>query len=129
MIVVVDTSALGKLLVEEDESAALRRHLLAAAEAGDTFCISSLAAAELRRLATRLEVPPDRVEPVLAPFSAIRLSEGILQLAGRLPQRRLRTLDAIHVATALAIEAGVLLTYDVRQAEAASDEGLRVDTP
>ena len=129
MIVELDTSALCKLLLEEEESDALRRHLADGAAAGDTFCASSLAVTELRRLAIRLNIPSDGVHAVVTPFTIVRLTEAVLQLAGHLPHRHLRTLDAIHIASALTVEAGALLTYDVRQAEAARLESLRVDTP
>lgn len=128
-LAVVDTSALAKLLVEEDESDVLRRHLADASAAGDLFAISSLAVVELRRLAIRLDVPLDAVQPVVAPFTVLRLAEGVLQLAGHLPHRSLRTLDAMHVATALVVEAGALLTYDDRQGAAAAAEGLTVVRP
>ncbi len=129
MIVAVDTSALAKLLVEETESAALRSHLAERSAAGDSFCISSLAVTELRRLALRLEISAERLPPVTTPFTVVRLTEATLQLAGRLPYPYLRTLDAIHLASALSVEAGGLLTYDSRQAECASSEALTVSTP
>lgn len=47
--------------------------------------ISTLALVELRRLAIRLGLEPERVEPVVRPFRVLRLTEGILQLPGRIP--------------------------------------------
>lgn len=129
MIVALDTSCLGKLLIEEDESDSLRHHLAKRSGTGDTFCISSLAVTELRRLAIHLNVQVDRVHAVTDPFTVTRLTEAVLQLASHLPHRYLRTLDAIHIANALTIEAGALVTYDARQAEAARLEGLRVEHP
>ena len=43
----------------------------------------------------------------------------------------LRSLDALHLATALSVrdDIGVMLTYDRRLAEAAQDQGLRVAAP
>lgn len=129
MIIAVDTSALSKILVEEAESPVLREHLTARSRAGDTFVVSAVALTELRRLAIRLGIDAERVEPVVRPFTVARLSEAILQLAGRLPHQHLGTLDAIHLATALSIEATELLTYQQRQADAATSEGLRVASP
>lgn len=91
--------------------------------------ISSLAVTELRRLALRLDIPDDAVGAVVAPFTVLRLTEAVPQLAGRLPHRSLGTLDALHVATALTVEAGAVLTYDARQGEAAELEGLVVVRP
>lgn len=129
MIVAVDTSALAKLLVEEDGSVEVRGFLLERSRAGDEFVISTIAVTELRRLAIRLEIEPSAVEPLVRPFHILRLTEGILQLAGRFTTPHLGTLDAIHIASALAAEAGELLTFDRRQRSAAEPEGLVAATP
>ncbi len=128
-MILLDTSALAKLLVEEPESSELRRDLSSRAKAGAEFAISTLAVVELRRLAIRLGVDPARVSPVIEPFRVLILTEGIIQLAGRLPYRHLGTLDALHLATALAAAADTMVTYDLRQADAARAEGLAVVQP
>ncbi len=128
-MILVDTSALAKLLVEEDESTSLRSMLAAAATNGETFVISTLAVTELRRLAIRLAIDPERTDPVVRPFHVLRLTEAVLQLAGRLPYRHLGTLDALHLATAIAAEARGVVTYDHRQAEAVRGEGLQALRP
>lgn len=129
MIVAVDTSALAKLLVDEAESSSLRQHLARGADSGNRFAISTIAVTELRRLAIRLGIDVTHAEPVLRPFRTVRLTEAMLQLAGRLPHPHLGTLDAIHIATAVVIEAGSLISYDSRQSDAAKMEGLNVDSP
>lgn len=123
-MIVVDTSALGKLLVAEAESTALRDLLALRSRAGEEFAISTIAITELRRLAIRLDISSERIEPIVSQFRVLRLTESVLQLAGRLPARHLGTLDAIHIATALAVEATELITYDLRQADAAEQEGV-----
>lgn len=128
-MIVVDTSALAKLLVAEEQSDALRRALAGRSATGEEFAISTIAVTELRRLAIRLDVSPERIEPIVGQFRVLRLTESVLQLAGRLPTRHLGTLDAIHLATALAAEATALLTYDRRQAEAAEREGVAPISP
>lgn len=128
-MILLDTSALAKLLVEEAESAALRNALAARSAGGETFSISTMAVIELRRLGIRLDLRPDSVEPVIRPFRVLRLTEAIMQLAGRLPYRHLGTLDSLHIASALAAEAGGLITYDLQQGEAAGAEGLNVIRP
>ncbi|GAA1814697.1 type II toxin-antitoxin system VapC family toxin [Agromyces neolithicus] len=124
MIVAVDTSALAKLLVEEDESDHVREFLGDRSRLGDVLVISTIAVTELRRLARRLDIDAAAVEPVVRPFHTLRLTEGILQLAGRFTQPHLGTLDAIHIASALTAEAGELLTFDRQQGAAAVAEGL-----
>lgn len=128
-MILLDTSALAKLLVEERESAELRAELVNPNNADGTFAISTVAISELRRLAIRISADPARVEPIVRPFHVLRLTEGILQLAGRIPTQHLGTLDAIHIATALVAEARGLISYDMRQAEAARNEGLLVNSP
>ena len=128
-MILLDTSALAKLLVEETESPALRSTLADESAEGQVFAISRVALIELRRFGIRLDLPIENVEAVLRPFRVLRLSEAMMQLAARLPHPHLGTLDALHVATALAAEASGLLTYDARQGEAAEDEGLIVIRP
>lgn len=61
----------------------------------------------------------------------IRLDAQLLDDAGRLGPPALRTLDAIHLQSALLLgdELDALITYDVRQAEAARNAGLVVQAP
>jgi len=129
MIIAVDTSALGKLLVEEAESHALRSYLSDEARSNDEWVVSTLAVTELRRLAIRLDIDAARATAIVGRFRILRLTEAMLQLAGRLPYRNLGTLDAIHVATGLSVGAVGFVTYDARQADAAATEGLAVVSP
>jgi uncharacterized protein len=67
----------------------------------------------------------------LARFDLVRVSDRILGVAGTLLPIDLRSLDAIHLATAqqLGNELGPFVTYDERMAAAADDLGLRVISP
>ncbi|WP_147918020.1 type II toxin-antitoxin system VapC family toxin [Ruania zhangjianzhongii] len=128
-MILLDTSALAKLLVDERESSELRTALANESADRQAFAISRVAVIELRRLGIRFHLAVENVEAVLRPFRILRLTEAMMQLAARLPFRHLGTLDALHVATALAAEARGLLTYDARQGEAAEAEGLVVTQP
>ncbi len=59
------------------------------------------------------------------------IDDEILHAARRLDPRTLRSLDAIHLATALSLrdDVDVLFTYDARLTEAAAGAGLRVLSP
>jgi len=59
------------------------------------------------------------------------LDDGVLDAATSLEPAGLRSLDALHLATALSVrdEIGVLVTYDQRLAEAAEGHGLVVASP
>jgi uncharacterized protein len=61
----------------------------------------------------------------------IRLNDRILNAAGLLLPAGLRTLDAIHLATArqLGDEVRALVTYDGRMAEAARQLDYRIVSP
>jgi predicted nucleic acid-binding protein len=61
----------------------------------------------------------------------VRVNDGVLNLAGSLVPAELRSLDAIHLATAarLGIDLGEIVTYDERMTVAARSMGYRVATP
>jgi uncharacterized protein len=125
----VDSSALLKLVVREPETAALEADLAGR----DGLLVSRLAVVECRRAAQR--VPHRRVlqtvEQVLEALYLIELTPALLDDAGAADPPLLRSLDAIHLATALSIrEPGLeVITYDRRFAEAARARGLTVIHP
>jgi predicted nucleic acid-binding protein len=61
----------------------------------------------------------------------IQLDEPLLDRAGSLAPPELRWLDALHLAAALTLasDLGVVVTYDIRMAEAARQQGLPVSAP
>ena len=73
---------------------------------------------------------PDARELLLA-FSCIAIDDDIVEGAMNEPDRMLRPLDAIHLATAriLAPELDALVTYDDRLLRAATDAGLVIVSP
>jgi uncharacterized protein len=129
-LVYLDSSALVKLVVEEEETEALDRRL--AAGGPSALASSSLALLEVARA---VRIRSDTVEATAAWHKlsdAIRLIDvdrGLLQRAVALTNRRVRSLDAIHLASALRVEPDVLVTYDDRMAEAARNLGVPVEQP
>lgn len=126
--VYVDTSALGRVLLDEPGADAAE-----AALGGFERKVSSrLLAVELRRLALRASVAPG-AERLLLGIALVPVDETVLGTAETLGPANVAALDAIHLATALrlaeqhAIDA--LLTYDRRLADGARHHGLRVLTP
>lgn len=63
--------------------------------------------------------------------SLLPLDDPILDRATELEPAGLRSLDALHLATALSIrdEIGVFVTYDERLGRAAEGQGLKVAQP
>jgi uncharacterized protein len=125
----IDTSALGKLVVAETETPALVTWLTTVDRA-PVSC--DLARTELLRAVRR--VAPDRAvraRRVLDSVTVLGLTTAMFEAAGRLDPLPLRTLDAVHLAAALALGDDLegLVTYDERLAEAAELNGLVVTAP
>lgn len=123
----LDSSALVKLIAVEVETGALRREL---AHWPDRIS-SALASVELARTARRLGGgAPPLVPRVLAGLRLLAI-EPILPAAMQIGGTMLRSLDAIHLATAASIarELGAVITYDHRMAAEASTLGLHVLAP
>ncbi len=59
------------------------------------------------------------------------LDEAVLTEASSIDPAMLRSLDAVHLATALSVrdEIGIFITYDQRLEEAAIEHGLAVARP
>ena len=123
----VDSSALVKLAVAEPESGALRRYLRRR-----RLTTSALARTEVSRALLPLGAEfVQRGVDVLSRIDLIRINERVLAAAGALKPATLRSLDAIHLATAaeLADDLSSLVTYDERMADAARALGWRVASP
>ena len=125
-----DTSAVIKLLVEETDSKAFAAFYDAHSDA--EWVSSALLRIELIRAVARATpvLLPDARELLLA-FSYITIDDDIVEGAMNEPDRGLRSLDAIHLATAriLAPELDALVTYDERLLRAATDAGLVTVSP
>ena len=133
-VLYADTSALVKLVVREAESDAIEAEVAC----WDRIATSEIATIELPRATARARadgrsgVADGRV--VLELLAALRiapLTDEVRALAATMEPVELRTLDAIHLASALALApdlAGVL-TYDRRMADAARAREVTVIAP
>jgi uncharacterized protein len=124
----LDSSAIVKLAVRESESVALRRYL----RRRRPLVSSSLARTEVMR--ALMPGGDDAVaagRKVLIRLDLIRISTGVLGDAAVLLPTDLRSLDAIHLATArrLGQDLGAIVTYDELMAEAATHLGHRIVAP
>lgn len=123
----VDSSAFVRLVVSEPESGALRGFFMASP----------------RRLTASvlLEVEAMRVARAVGGTAAVGMAEALRSVVlvdiGRAIRTRarlldplgLRTLDAIHLATALEVGANDIVVYDNRLGEAAAAYGMDVLSP
>jgi hypothetical protein len=128
--VYLDSSALIKLILPEPESAALEKEL----QRWPDWLSSALAAIECRRALRRIRAPAtviDRAGCVLEMTTLLRLDEPVLRLAAHVGSTMLRSLDAIHLASALSIGdvPEAFITYDDRLAAAARKLKLHVLQP
>jgi predicted nucleic acid-binding protein len=124
----LDSSAIVKLVVREPESLALRRYL----RRKQPLVSSALTRTEVARaLMPAGDEAVARGRSVLQLMHLVRVNDRILSAAGALHPPELRSLDAIHVATALELgeELGALVTYDDRMVAAAKHLGCRIVQP
>ena len=124
----LDSSALVKMAVREPESAALHRYV----RRRRPLVSSTLARAEVSRALLHLGLDAvQRGQEVLLGVDLVRINDRILNGAGTMLPAHLRTLDAIHLATAqqLGVELTRIVTYDERMTEAANALGLPVAAP
>lgn len=125
----IDTSALTKLVVAEDETPALQSWITAT---NSILVSSDLARAELLRAVRRAAT--DRVvqaRAVLDSLTLVVVTTATFETAGQLDPTILRTLDAVHLAAALELgdDLDGLVTYDDRLSEAARAHGISVVAP
>ncbi len=124
----VDSSAIIKLVAKEPESAALRRYL----RRRRPLVSSALARTELlRALLPFGDIAVAAGRRVLLRIELARINDRVLSTAATLRPLELRSLDAIHLATAgqFGDEIAQLVTYDKRLADAAEQLGHRVVMP
>ncbi len=125
----IDSSALVKLVAREPESNALRAWLR---DQPARQFISDLSSVEVTR-ALAVKGIDDRktMDQVLSMFDCLRLRPMILEQARLLRPAELRTLDAIHLASAMSVGPDLegVVTYDHRLIVAAANNGIPVSTP
>ncbi|MGH7687149.1 MAG: type II toxin-antitoxin system VapC family toxin [Candidatus Dormibacteria bacterium] len=129
-MIYLDTSALVKLVFEEHETAALGDWL---ARRADLAMVSSeLATVELMRVCRRRDAGAvDVARQLLASIDVVPMTTDVLLHAATVGPPELRSLDAIHLASALSVGDDVtsLIAYDERLRMAAEDAGLAVAAP
>jgi len=126
--VYLDSSALVKLVVAEAES----KELVAYLSNHPARTSSALARVEVTRA-----IRPHgaraiaRARQLLTRIALLHLDDALLDAAAALEGDHLRSLDAIHIASAQTVTSGLaaIVTYDRRMADAASRIGLNVAAP
>jgi predicted nucleic acid-binding protein len=123
--VYVDTSVLAAALASDDVHHTKARAWLLAHEG--RLVTSVIAEVELHRALARRQAPASlrsRATRLLAGSELIELTGEIRSRATGVAPASVRSLDAIHVASALAAEVEAFASLDARQAVAAEEMGL-----
>jgi predicted nucleic acid-binding protein len=124
----LDSSAIVKLIVVEPESAGLRRFL----RRYPVRSSSALARVEVIRAALgQGDTAVARAREVVKRIDLIAVDEEVLERAAGIDPPTVRSLDAIHLASAMSLrdDLSVIVTYDERQIEGARAHGIRVESP
>lgn len=118
-----------KLVIDEPESAALASYLEATPH---VLATSRIALVEVQRAVAIANPSPDaraEAERLLDSCLLVDVSDSLLHAAVRLASREVRTLDAVHLASAELVGGDEVLAYDRRLAGAAHRAGLVATSP
>ena len=123
----LDSSAIVKLVVREPGSSAL----VDVVSSDPDVVSSAIAYTEVMRAVRRAGVPSRRAEQVLRSIALVPVDQAILGEASTLAPTSLRTLDAVHLASALSLRPDVdgFVSYDDRLSRAATAAGLLLRVP
>jgi len=123
----MDTSAMAKLILDEPGSTAMARWYVES----ERIVTSRMGIVEMRRVAARHAHDVAHLEVVLRSVETFELDAPVARVAAAVAPAALRTLDAIHLASAIALlpEIDAFVTYDDRLADAARSAGLPVVRP
>lgn len=126
----LDSSAIVKFAVAERESAPLARWR-GGLDDGDVLMTCELAVTEVLRAVGRVGGSTQVALAHLDALEQLAVDRDLLLVAGAIAPGSVRTLDAIHLAAAMAAgdELGGVVTYDDRMASAAVDLGLTPFAP
>ncbi len=129
-MIYLDSAAVVKLVHAEAESQALRDWLGHRSSLGWTSSVL-IEVETVRALARHAPDAISRLPPILDLMDLVEISPPVRALAQTVTPPAVRTLDAIHLATALRMghQLTSFVTYDRRLADAASAAGLTVDSP
>lgn len=122
----LDTSAFLKLIVREEFSRETRQRLQSA-----TAWSSTLLDVEAHRAALRLGLAGDVVAEALRHVTLVTIEDSTIQSARTVGTDALRSLDAIHLATAVEMgdDLEAVVTFDRRLAAAAAEVGMSILSP
>ncbi len=129
-MIYLDTSAVVKLIWRERETASLRQFLAERVEM--PLVSSALLTVEVCRAVLREDAAQmPRVELLLTRIGQINVTRAIIEATRHFPDPHLRSLDALHLATALLLRESLeaIVTYDKRLASGVESQSLPLAMP
>jgi predicted nucleic acid-binding protein len=131
-LIYLDSSALIKLVRPEQETAALERFLHT--HSRRPHVASELVVTEVLRSLIRQQAPKEQFETaheLLGQLTLLPVSRRVLEHAAVIPHQSLRSLDAVHVASAQRLRSALLalVTYDERMIMAAVTAKVPSESP
>lgn len=128
VVAYLDSSAFLKLIFEEPESTALIEWIQAWPQHASSRLLRLEASRAVRRYRPELA---QELRILLRSIHLVDIHNDLLETAASLGPSTIRSLDAIHLATALSLAGslGALVTYDQRMVEAAQELGLPLASP
>lgn len=134
MTIYLDSSAIVKLIVAEDESEALTSFLenQSRTPGGGALVSGDISRTEVLAAVHRAGYAPARAYAVLETLVLHRLTPAMCESAGRIAgEQEVRSLDALHLAVAVSMRDALsaFVTYDNRLTTAANRLGLTTLAP
>ena len=124
MIVYLDASVAVSLIKDEAGSDAVRELLDGLADDAHLVLSGRLLETEMRRTARRMGISMAAVDSTMDALAIVEHEKSDFRRAGTFDSGNLGSLDALHLATALRVQADVMLTRDRSLAAACEAEGL-----
>lgn len=125
----LDTSAVAKWVATEAETTALNawRDRQSATLVSSYLCRTELLRAARRMTPRHVQI----ADQVLSSIQLLKVGTSVFELAARIGPTRLRSLDALHLASAMELGSDLqgIVTYDRRLAEAAAQNAMTVISP
>jgi predicted nucleic acid-binding protein len=124
VIVYLDASVAVSLIKDEAGSEEVRDLLDGLIDDARLVLSGRLIETEMRRTARRLGISMAAVDSTLDALAVVEHEKSDFRRAGSFVSRNLGSLDALHLATALRVQADVMITRDRSLAAACEAEGL-----
>lgn len=135
MVIYLDSSALLKRAITEEHSQALREAISGYVAEGEILCSSTLAWVEVGRALRSRHESADPVHitklfgDALMHIKEAPMSSEVTSVAQRIASPVIRSLDALHLASASIVDADLVVAYDRRLLEVAAELGFQTSSP